>query len=391
MKKIVIAGAGFGGVRVALDLAKSLPEEKIIIINDSPYHCYKSDLYEILSVKLHGDNRVQYKNILGSVNIPLSRIFGGFKNIQLYVSPVRKIDLNRKSVETAEETLGYDYLVVGLGCKTCFYGIKGAQSYAHMFSNAEDALNVRNDLTELFERKKDACIVIVGGGFTGTEISGELATVLPKDRRIKLVEAQEFILSGMPGWAKKTALKRLQQIGVEVLTGHGVKEVLQGKIITDQGEIDYDYLIWVAGVMGQSIEKKVLGNIEVSKNNRIKVDPDLSIQGHKNAFALGDVAGEFPTTSWAALGQAKVVAKNIERSISGKPTSDYNPPNSVYIVPVGRNFAISNAFGLELSGFFAWILKRIITLRYFISILPLPLAFVLWYKGIRVMNVHVES
>lgn len=381
MTKVVIAGAGFGGVRAGLDLAGCGFD--VTLINDTPYHCYHADLYEVAAAKLEHENRLDFKDLRGTVNIPIKQIFKN-RQVKVEVAKIKKIRLSEKTVYTSDKEFNYDYLVVALGSTTSFFGVKGAENFSHPIKTAEDALNIHNDLEEILRRRTDISVVIVGGGFTGVELAGELRNFLPKTASLTVVEGSEVLLGGMPGWAQADARKRLLDIGVQLKTGCTVEEVKKDSVVCGRENVGFDYLIWTAGVSGQSIDI----DLEHSKKGQFIVNPDMSVE-FPEVFVIGDLAefkaGEdcVPATAWAAIGQAEVVAKNIKLKAAGKETRPYIPPQPAFVVPIGSKYAISNVL-LMTSGILAWGLKRFITLKYFTSILPFIEAFEIWRKGVKI-------
>lgn len=382
-KRVVILGAGFGGIRVALDLLKSKVHFKITLVNDSPYHSYHPDLYEVTTAKVLYNNKLAFENLFGTINIPLNKIFRGRK-IEILIDQVKKIDLDKKEVYLSGLKLEYDYLIIALGSTTNYLGIEGASNYSHPFKNTEDALNIRNDLCEISSGGR---VIIAGGGFTGVELAGLLIKFLKDRIRLKIIETSDHLLGGMPEWAGRLAESRLKKLGVELNLGCQISRIDQKTIYGTKGEkISYDYLIWTAGVTGVALEGGIKGT-GLDDRYQIEVGSDLSIKDHKEAWVIGDMAKimdkngcPVPQTVWAALGQARVAAKNI---INEKAVS-YHAPTPRFVVPVGPYWALSNIYSLKIYGLTAWIIKMYISLGYMLSILPPALALQKWWKGVKI-------
>ncbi len=400
-KKIVIIGGGFGGVRVALDLVNSHSDARITLINKNPNNCFYIDLYEIATAILETEKRIDFHNLSSSANIPLRQIFKD-KQIQILIDEVTDIDLNNQKVLTKiEGEVEYDYLVIAMGSETNYYGIKNAQEYSHSFKSVEDALNVRNDISELIlNSKKPINLVIAGGGFTGVELAGSMVgfvTKLAKKYKkdipiIKIVEGSEMVLNGMPKWAQIRAYQRLQQLDVEVVTNFKIKTIHQNLIISDQEKtVGYDYLIWTTGIKGTSIENPIKG-VSLNSRGQIPTSQDLSIAEAENVFVIGDLSEcmdlkrgcPISTTAWAAISQAQLVAKNIKLKMKNQPAHIYQAPGPIFIVPIGHRFALSDLYSFKLAGWDAWLLKKIVNLKYFLSILPLFEAINLWRRGVSI-------
>lgn len=387
-KKVVIAGAGFGGVRVALDLAKEKNVE-IILVNDSQFHCFHADLYEVATASLEHQTKLEYLNLRSTVNIPLGAVFKD-KDIKILPAKIDEIDLTERIVRTTTANISYDYLVLGLGSETDYLGIEEAQKYSYPLKTAEDALNIHNQLEELLIRKKTVSVIIAGGGFTGVELAGEMAKFLPRGCQITIVEGSGTLLAGMPKWAQLQALKRLAKLRVEVELNHMIEKVEENKIFCKNSRsLGYDFLIWTTGIKGEDLEGQIKG-AKLDERGQLEVNSEMSLKNYPEVFVVGDMAHVtdsqtnlvVPQTAWAAIGQAKVVAKNIKKRILGKKGENYHPPHPAFVVPIGSKFALSNAFGLRINGPAGWFLKRMISLKYLLSVLPVTQAFELWFKGL---------
>lgn len=403
-KKIVIAGGGFGGVRTALDLSRLLPRADITLINDTPFHSFHPDLYEVATAILDKEQKIDFKNLAGTINIPLNKIFFG-KNVKVVVDQIKEGNLEENNLSCRElGKVDYDFLILGLGSTTNYFAIEGAEEFSHPLKRGEDALNIRNDLDELVERSNQPLsVVIAGGGFTGIELAGELINFLNKlekkhGRRgfvtLTILEGSPSVLSGMPLWASKKALQRLQSLGVKVLLGHLIKKVDEEKVYCGGGQaVAYDYLIWTSGIKGGNIDNKIKG-MEVTKQGQIAISPTLNLDKYPHVFVVGDLAAVLdkkrdcpvPATAWAAIGQAKVAALNIKLMLLGKKLLDYQPQNPIFVVPVGGKFALSNAYNLQFKGLTGWILKRLVSVKYMVSILPASEALITWWKGVKIYN-----
>lgn len=388
-QKVVICGAGFAGVSCALTLSKSENFE-ITVINSTSYHTYHADLYEVATARLDHENKIDFQNLEGTVRVPLEEIFANSR-VKIVVENIEAINLNDGRVEAQNNSYSYDYLVLALGSKTNFFGTPGAENYAHPLKNVEDALNIRNSLLEISQTKAKVDVVIVGGGFTGVELAGEMAISIPKNCQISLLEATENLLSGMPSWAQLEALKRLESLGVKVLVNHKIEKVTAENVLCCEGKnIIYDYLVWTAGVKGENLQSKI-GDLESNQKGQIMVGSDLSIKQFPKVFVAGDLAeysdakgSVLPSTAWIAIGEGKVVAENIVAKEHGKSTNSYLPSTPSFIVPVGSKFALSNFSYFKLSGVLGWVMKRLVAFNYFSTVLPFHKAIKLWRKGVKI-------
>lgn len=392
MEKILVLGAGFGGIRTALDLEKRLSKKaQITLVSNSHYHCYIPDLYDVATARLK--NQDGYNSLKASVALHLEDLFKN-KNITVIISKVLGINLPAKEVRLETQILTYDWLVIALGSTSAYFGIKGADQNSHPLKSAEDALKVRDDLDKLVstskEQGKTVNVAIAGGGFTGVEIAGALGKLLGSLGTITMVEAGNGVLGGMPDWARRKALEKLQELKVSIRLDCPIKEVTASEILTDNGNIPFNYLIWTAGIKGIDLAEGIKG-VELGKKNQIPVGEDLSVPGYPNVFVVGDMAqvgspekGFVPQTAWAAIAEAKVAAENICLKMEGKNTRPFVSPKNEFVVPIGELFALTNAFGLKIEGAIAWMIKEFIALRYLISITGIKNAFQTWRKEIEV-------
>ncbi len=394
-KKILILGAGFGGVRVALDLSKTSAD--LTLVNNTSFHTYIPSLYEVANAVMSKNKRVDFKNLASTVNIPLKTIFEN-KKVKLIEDQVTGIDLTKRQVKLAKQSaLEYDYLVIALGSTTSYFGIKGSADYSHPLKNLEDALNIRDDIQELIWQHKESIgnppfeIVVAGGGFTGVEFAGKLTGVLKKTGNVTILEGSKTVLPGMPAWAEKVALKRLTKLGVKVKLNWLIGEVSQDKITSTTSEsLNYDYLVWTTGVRGVALPE--LTGLEPTKRGQLQVTSLLNTESYPEVFVVGDMAEYFdathksyaPPAAWAAISQAETIAKNVKASLSGQSLRPFVLPKSVFVVPIGRMYAVSNWLDLKLIGLIPWMMKHAVSLKYLVSILPLTKAFLIWFKGLRI-------
>jgi NADH:ubiquinone reductase (H+-translocating) len=395
-KKILILGGGFAGVRAALNLAELGKSHQITLVSNTHNHCFVPDLYEVATTYLKNPHLRDYQKLIGTVDLHLEDIFGD-KDVLTLIDQVKKIDLSGKQVFFVNsEPQNYDFLVIALGSVTEYFGVEGAENFSHPLKSAQDALNIRNDLDELIIRSKKedrtAKVVIAGGGFTGVELAGAMGKLLQNKAELTVVEGMDKVLNGMPEWAQTAALKKLQKLKVNVKLNCKATSVTENLLnIENQEPVSFDYLIWTTGVRGTPVSEGING-VEVNKRGRIELKEDLSIGAFPEVFVLGDIgqlndaAGKpvVPQTAWAAIEEGKLAAQNIKLKISNQPTLNYKPHAPAFIVPVGYGYALTNAFGLKISGIIAWCAKQFATIRYLKSVLGLSRAMNIWEKDVEI-------
>lgn len=404
MPKVLILGAGFGGVRCALDLEKSAPKDlEIVVIDKNDYHTFQPALYETASAFYVGDNpksqKFNFHKIKRSAAVPLRDIFGG-KNIRFHQAEVKGVDVNFKNVSLSSgEVMNYDYLVLALGSETNYFGIPHMAERAYPLKTVEDALNIKSAIDELFYNKKsdDAIrIAIGGGGVAGselaTELAGDIKKLAKKHKHLKngvsltVIEASPNVLGRAAPWIVQIAQKRLEDLGVKVLASKKIIDVTDKEVLFDGGEtVPFDLLIWTAGIKANSILMKISG-IEMDKTCKVVVDMSLQVHPHSSVFAIGDNTWCFdaesqmaaPAMVQTAIDQGAIAARNIVNSIKGMPLEKYRYKGVKFIIPLGGKFGIADLGKVHLVGFTAWFLKQLTFLKYFATILPKFKALRFW-------------
>ncbi len=414
MKRIVILGGGFGGIRCALDLYRRLGSEaEIIIVDKRSYHTFTPSLYEVASAYREASGPSAL-NLRKSVSISYSDIFAS-TSVQHVRGEVAFVDVETKLVYLRHgKEIPYDYLVLALGSEATDFGIRGVAQHASFFKNIEDAICINTKLYSLFNRYlKDSQpnpiqIVLAGAGFTGIELASELASCLHKLGRehginkkffsIMVFEASQQMLPMLKTQERKIIMDRLTKIGVAVTDHSPIEEVHANHVkLADGHTWRGDLMIWTAGIKPNGLLDKI--DIPLSPRKKIEVDPSLRVKGSTSIFALGDSIDfmdpqsqqPVPALAHTALEQAKVVAGNIASTIKNKPLRNYKPSSNSWAVPIGGKFVlvqINSSFWI--AGFGGWLIHLWIDLRYFISILPIKKAIRLFKKELVIFDKNDE-
>ena len=414
MHNIVILGAGFGGLRGALRLSKKLKrksEYKIILVDQNSYQTYTPSLYEVATAYRGRALRTDAteldfeENLANSSCFSLSTVLARHKNIQFLKDKISNILLDAKTIEfVSGNAVSYEYCIVALGAQNAFYGIKGADTCCHTLKTLPEALGIRHKVESAFSKaineNKQVNLITIGAGLSGFEVVAEMAKHVAHlcsahnnfDRNkvnIKLLEAESEILKGVPARMRSLARKRLKQLGVEVLLNTKVNRIEEDKIIlNDNTQILADVSIWSGGVAGLDLFKKI-GALPLEEyNGRILVDNKLQVVGQRGIFAIGDSSYFFdqassrsvPATAWAAEQQADVVVENIQRLIHGDSMMDYEMRFPGFVSSAGGKYAIASLYGITFSGYKAWVVKRLIDLKYILSIYPFFNGLGVWFK-----------
>lgn len=406
-RRVVVVGGGFAGVQSTLDLSQHKYDLEITLIDKDGYHSYSSDYYTLISSVVLEKKHISpepFRLLFSSVSIPLAEIFAGKENIELIVDEVTNVETDGRQVVTASgKKVTYDWLILALGSVTNFYNIPGLRQRAFELKTTADALNIRNTIDEIFSRKakhETISIVIGGGGFTGCEVAGELAAYRDYLARIhghpvgnvsiEIIEAAQTLLPGVDSWAQKKARRRLHRLGVKMVFSDPIIDVTDRTVNVKSGKTFlYDILMWTAGVRAHPLTEKIFG-LELGKAGCIDVNKYLQVSMSPDIFAIGDVAfcrgfdeKPLPMTAQTAISQGHYVAYSIKRMLHHRKVFPYHPRRSKFIIPLGSQYALADLGWFKLEGFSAWVLKRLVALKYFLSILSIPKALKLWLRSVR--------
>ena len=374
--KLIILGAGFGGLRLARLLSNKQGID-ITLIDRFNYHQFQPLFYQVATAGLDASN----------ISFPLRKAFQKSKNVRIRMAEVERIDTSAKQVITNEDTYNYDYLVIATGASTNFFGNKNLEEHAFPMKSTVEALQLRHKLIHNFEDALHADdkeelqrlmnVVVVGGGPTGVELSGAIAEmkkyVLPKDypeldfrmMNIYLLEGTGRTLAAMSEKSSGDSLSYLQRLGVTVMTNSLLQDY-DGKNVTlkDGSSIPSTLVIWAAGIKGN-----IPAGIDpalIARGNRIKVDEYNFVRGFNNVFAIGDIAymeeehfpNGHPQVAPVAIQQATLLAANLLNLRQGKIAEPFRYNDKGAMATVGRNLAVVDVPKpkLHFGGFFAWLI-----------------------------------
>ncbi len=383
---IVVLGAGFGGLEFCKRF--SGPDARITLVDQTNHHLFQPLLYQVATAGLSAPDIAQ----------PIRSILSDHPNVTVLLDTVVDFDLTGKKVVLKEETLAYDYLVLALGGCTSYFGHPEWEQFAPGLKSLEDAVRIRSRILMAFEKAESELttnehqrlmtIVVVGGGPTGVELAGAFAElaqhVLKKDfrridasqARVLLLEGAPRLLTNLPPELSDSAQRQLEKLGVEVRTNTKVKNISEGRVDLDNGETIWaGNIIWAAGVAATPLTKKL--GVELDRAGRVKVLPDLSLPGHPEVFAVGDMAlvlepdGTLvPGVSPAAMQMATHVARIIENELSfagavERPVFKYWDKGTM--ATIGRSAAVAKVGRFEFSGLMAWLAWLMIHLVFLVG------------------------
>ena len=393
-KKIVIVGSGFAGIRLVNELDEKLFE--ITLLDKLNNHQFQPLLYQVATAQIDPS----------SISFPLRSVFKKKKNIHIRIAEVSKVDREKKEVITNIGNFAYDYLVIGTGCKSNFFGNTQIENHSLTLKSTSDAIAIRNHILLTFERIISASeqekerllnILIVGAGPTGVELAGAFAeiknTVLPKDYpdidfkklKIILVEGSQNTLNNMSDTAKNASQKYLQEMGVVVRTGlHMTSYDGEIAVFNNGEEIKTGTVIWAAGITGNAIEG--LPENTIVRGNRIHVDRYNRVLGCVDVFAIGDIAymetpkypNGHPQLANVAINQAICLAKNLKYIVLNKDLLEFEYKDLGSMATIGNHKAVVDLPFIKFEGYFAWIVWMFLHLMLILTIKNKLIIFLNW-------------
>ncbi|HEX5221742.1 MAG TPA: NAD(P)/FAD-dependent oxidoreductase [Verrucomicrobiae bacterium] len=372
---VVVVGGGFGG----LTFCKAFrhPQARLTIVDRTNHHLFQPLLYQVAACGLSAPEIAQ----------PIRGILSHRNDITVRFNRAVDFDLEKRKVVLEKGDLNYDYLVLAMGGQTGYFGHPEWEQFAPGLKTLDDALRIRSQILLAFEKAENETdpaerdrlmtIVVVGGGPTGVELAGAFAelarTVLNRDFRhidpskahIILIEGSPLVLSHLPPDLSASAQRQLEALGVQIRNNIHVKNIHAGEVELANGEIiRAGNIIWAAGVSATPLTKKL--RVELDKAGRVKVNPDLSLPGHPEVFAIGDMAlvlqengKPVPGVSPAAMQMGKHVARIIEGEIDSGTKPATRPAFKYWdkgtMATIGRSAAVAWIGRFKFSGYPAWL------------------------------------
>ena len=411
--RVVIVGAGFGGLNAAWSLRSE--DVEVTMIDRRNHHLFQPLLYQVATAGLSP----------ADIAYPIRSILRHNLNTRVLLDDVLAIDLDDRRGTTTQGPISYDFLIVAAGANNFYFGHDEWSHYAPGLKSLEDALTIRQKILlafELAEREADddarrmlLTFVVVGGGPTGVELAGAIAEISrhvivsdfrridPREARVVLVEAGPRILPAFDESLAAKAAAALKQRGVEVLTGSPAKAIAHDSIRLDQTEFRARTIIWAAGVAPSGLAKTM--GVELDRAGRVKVRSDLTIERHPETFVIGDLAlcvdaegRTMPGLAPVAIQQGRHAAGNVVRALAGQPYSQFRYVDKGELATIGRAFAILQKGKLKLSGRFAWLVWSLVHIAYLIGfrsraivMLEWTWAYLTYQRGARLITGDIEE
>ena len=360
--RVVILGGGFAGVGAAQKLKKAAAD--VVLIDHHDYHTFQPLLYQFATGLLETTG----------VGHSLRDLVHDQDNATIHKTAVTAVDFDKRTVQFAEiEPLNYDYLVLALGAEVNFFGTDGAAEHAFPMYTLSHALRLKEHILGKWEAadKNPALIedgalnvVVVGGGPTGVETAGAMAELyrsdfardypdVPQEKaRIVLVEAGPEVFSMYEPNLRAYTVKALEKRTVEVMTGQIVASVAPTRVTLKSGdELEAHTLVWGAGLQGNQLVNSL--GLDLERGNRIGVGPELTIAGHPEVFAIGDIAAitdekaehVLPQLGSVALQSGEHAGETIARRIAGKETKPFKYKDKGTMATIGRGAAVVQMLG----------------------------------------------
>jgi NADH dehydrogenase len=394
--RVVIIGAGFGGLNAAQGLGKAAA--RVTVIDRKNHHTFQPLLYQVATAGLSP----------GEIAAPIRSILAPYKNVDVLLGEVSGFDLEGRTVASEDLRVPYDYLIVAAGAGHSYFGHDEWEPFAPGLKTIEDALEIRRRVLlafELSERQAAAGethaplnFVVVGGGPTGVELAGTLAEICrhalahefrsidPARTHILLLEGGPRVLPAYPEDLSRSAEEQLRRLGVEVKTSTMVTQIEPGAVHFADVRMTAAVVLWAAGVAASPLGKKL--GVATDRAGRVPVQSDLSLPGHPEVFVIGDLAAAkdergkmLPGVAPVAIQQGKFVAKLIRHEIEGKPETArpaFHYWDKGSLATIGRAAAVADFGKIHISGFVAWLSWLFVHILFLIGFRNRLLVFIQW-------------
>ena len=368
--RVVIIGAGFGG----LEAAKKLSGQpvQVTVVDRTNYHLFQPLLYQVATAALSP----------ADIAAPVRAILSKCENMEVILAEVQSIDMNARKVKMVDGELDYDYLILATGARHSYFGHPEWEKLAPGLKSLEDAVEIRRRILMAFEyaekisdeaaRKAAMTFVIIGGGPTGVEMAGAIAEIArytlakdfrhidPSQARVVLVESEPRVLAAFPEDLQISAMRQLVDLGIEVRTGiHATNLSEQGLQVGDEF-IPCRVKIWAAGNNASFVGHSL--GVPIDRVGRVMVNKDLTIPGHPEVQVIGDLTNfsyqtgqPLPGVSPVAMQQGRHASRNILAMIDGRKPQRFWYFDKGSMATIGRNKAVADLKLVHLSGIPAWL------------------------------------
>ena len=379
--KVLILGGGYSGILTAKALEKNIKSISITLIDKNPYHTLMTELHEIAGGRVRA----------GAVKIPYGMVFKKKSAVKVVQDEIKNFDLQNNKISSDNNSYEYDYLVIATGSRPEFYGVEGVERYGYKMWSYREAIAIRSLIYDHFQiasgigsptkRRKYLTFVVAGGGFTGVELAGEIASwkkrlckqfgIERSEPSVYLLEAAPDILTAIGPRFSQVAKKYLKKLNVDVLTGSAVEKMEGDQIFLTNGDVIDGTLIWTAGIKGNPYIEKSDINLE---HDFINVNEHLQSLSCENVFSVGDALyyiyneRPIPKVIETCKQSADLAAKNILLHKNQKALASFRPKYHGSIASIGPYYGVAKVGNMKVKWLFATALKHVINLRYLIGI-----------------------
>ena len=381
--RIVIIGAGFGGLQAARKFVDQPVD--ILLIDRNNYHGFWPLLYQVATAELDASHIAQ----------PVRQLLRDAPNIHFELANVQSVDRANRRVITNRGDIPYDHLIVAAGSVSNYFGLTQIEEYGYDLKDLPEAIALRNQILACFElasSEKDPAriqkllsFVIVGGGPTGVELAGSISEmihhVLRKDFpnvdfsivRVVLIEMADRVLLPFKPALSKKAQRSLAKMGVDMRFNTSVVGYDNGELrFKDGTTLPANTVIWAAGIKGNPVGGTL--GVPLQRGGRVQVTPELHLPDDPNVWVIGDLSylevsdkKPYPQLATVAMQEGRFVAANIMRAIQKQPLQPFRYVDKGSMATVGRHSAVAQAFGINWSGPIAWFLWLIVHVYYLIG------------------------
>jgi NADH dehydrogenase len=381
-KKVIIIGAGFGGLTAAKELKDS--DIELIVVDKTNHHLFQPLLYQVATAALSP----------ADIAVPIRAILSKQKNTIVMMDEAISIDKENQILHLKSGSLEFDYLIIAAGGRHSYFGKNSWGKFAPGLKTLNDALKIRETIinslelaekeNEYVRRKKHLSFVVIGGGPTGVELAGAIAEIAkktmirdyknfhPDETKIFLIEASPQILGSYSKTLSQKAEKNLRAMGIDVLTNTVVEDINENGVKITNGFIESSNLIWAAGNVASPLLKSL--EIDVDKVGRAIVESDCSVNGFSNIFVIGDAAIMkderglvLPGIAPVAIQQGKYVSEIIDRDIPKERRLAFKYHDKGSMATIGKAKAVVEIKKLKFSGLFAWLIWSFVHIFFLIS------------------------
>jgi NADH dehydrogenase len=381
--RVVIVGGGFGGLSAARALARAPVD--VLLVDRHNHHVFTPLLYQVATAGLSP----------GDIASPIRWILRKQRNLKVWLGEVQSVDPAARTLQLADEKVGYDYLILAAGGRASYFGHDEWRQHSFALKTMADAQAMRRQVLLAFEKaeretdkqtqRRLLTFVVVGGGPTGVELAGALAEISrhalasdfraidPESARIILIEAGPEVLPSYPAALTAFSRRALERLGVAVWTGARVTDIQGGQVRLGTETIDAGTILWTAGVAAVPLSQSL--GVPLDAIGRIKVSADLTVPGHPETYVVGDMGtmpgkngAPLPGVVQVALQQGRLASRNILATIAGQPREEFVYNDLGEMATIGRNSAVCDLkkpATIKLKGqiaWWAWLLLHIYTL-----------------------------